>query len=113
MFDVHYSPSGAKIIWHLIDLSSDCSPLASNGERNYHSRITDSAEKPNPRRCFNFPAHATYDKYVSFSENSAPCISDFLSGIMFQDFCSVIITVIKLTILNLSQNSTLNKRKNR
>jgi hypothetical protein len=30
-------------------------------------------KKPNLRRCFNFPAHATYDKYVSFLENFAPC----------------------------------------
>ncbi len=47
-------------------------------------------KKPNLRRCFNFLAHAKYDKYVSFLENFAPCISGFLSGIMFQGFCSVI-----------------------
>ena len=43
-------------------------------------------KKPNLRRCFNFPAHATYAKYASFPENFAPCISGFLSGIIFQDF---------------------------
>jgi len=48
-------------------------------------------KKPNLRRCFNFPAHATYAKYVSFLENFALCISNFLSKIMFQTFCSVII----------------------
>ena len=48
-------------------------------------------KKPNLRRCFNFPVTATYDKYVSFLENFAPCISGFLSGILFQGFCSVII----------------------
>ncbi len=48
-------------------------------------------KKPNLRRCFNFPVTATYDKYVSFLENFAPCISGFLSGIMFQAFCRVII----------------------
>ena len=48
-------------------------------------------KKPNLWRCFNFPAHATYAKYASFLENFAPCISGFLSGIIFQDFCSVII----------------------
>jgi len=31
-----------------------------------------------------------YDKYVSFLENFAPCISGFLSGIMFHGFCSII-----------------------
>jgi hypothetical protein len=46
---------------------------------------------PHLLRCFNFPAHATYAKYASFLENFAPCISGFLSGIIFQDFCSVII----------------------
>jgi hypothetical protein len=30
-------------------------------------------KKPNLRRYFNFLAHATYDKYVSFLENFAPC----------------------------------------
>jgi hypothetical protein len=43
-------------------------------------------KKPNLRRCFNFPVTATYDKYVAFPENFAPCFSGFLSGIMFQDF---------------------------
>jgi hypothetical protein len=47
-------------------------------------------KKSNLRRCFNFPLTATYDKYVSFQENFVPCISDFLNGIMFQAFCSVI-----------------------
>ena len=47
-------------------------------------------KKPNLRRCFNFPATATYAKYASFLENFAPCISGFLSGIIFQGFCSVI-----------------------
>jgi hypothetical protein len=32
----------------------------------------------------------TYAKYVSFLKNFAPCILGFLSGIMFQGFCSVI-----------------------
>jgi hypothetical protein len=59
-------------------------------------------EKPNLRRCFNFPAHATYDKYVSFLENFAPCISGFLSGIMFQGFCSVISDSIILIIDNVA-----------
>jgi hypothetical protein len=39
-------------------------------------------KKPNLRRCFNFPVTATYDKYVSFVKNFAPCISGFLSGII-------------------------------
>jgi hypothetical protein len=43
-------------------------------------------KKPNLRRCFNFPAHATYAKYASFLENFASCISGFLSVIMFQSF---------------------------
>jgi hypothetical protein len=47
-------------------------------------------KKPSLRRCFNFPLTATYDKYASFLENFAPCIPGFLSGIMFQGFCSVI-----------------------
>jgi hypothetical protein len=41
-------------------------------------------KKPNLRRCFNFQVTATYNKYVSCLENFAPCISDFLSGIMFE-----------------------------
>jgi len=45
---------------------------------------------PNLPRCFNFTVTATYDKYVSFLENLVPCISGFLSGIIFQDFLNVI-----------------------
>jgi len=41
-------------------------------------------KKPNLRRCFNFPFTATYNKYVSFLENFAPCILGFLNKIMFQ-----------------------------
>jgi len=43
-------------------------------------------KKPNLRRCFNFAATATYDKYFSFLKNFAPCIPVFLSRIMFQAF---------------------------
>jgi len=52
--------------------------------------VSDSAEKPTLRRFFNFPVIATYDKHLSFLENFAPCIYGFLSGIMFQAFCSII-----------------------
>lgn len=48
-------------------------------------------KKSDLRRCFNFPVTATYDKYVSFLENFAPCISGFLSRIRFQDSCNIII----------------------
>lgn len=48
-------------------------------------------KKSDLRRCFNFPVTATYDKYVSFLENFAPCISGFLSRITFQDSCNIII----------------------
>jgi hypothetical protein len=43
-------------------------------------------KKPDLRRCFNFPLTATYAKYASFLENFVPCISGFLSEIIFQDF---------------------------
>ena len=46
-------------------------------------------KKPNLLCCFNFSVTATYDKYVSCLENFAPCISGFLSEIMFQGFCAV------------------------
>jgi len=52
-------------------------------------------KKPNLRRCFNFPVIATYAKYAfipgKFRALHLPAgrqVPDFLSGIMFQGFCS-------------------------
>jgi hypothetical protein len=51
--------------------------------------VHDSAEKPHLLRCFNFPSHAMYDKYVLFLENFSPCISGFLGRVMLQGLCGV------------------------
>jgi hypothetical protein len=57
--------------------------------------MDDSAEKPNLRRCFDFLAHETYDKYVSFPENFAPytCLPQAGLGLFERDHVLVFFTM--------------------